>query len=319
MRKPTLKCHRSSHGLCEIDRAFGEHHRGLSTQTFVTKQNTMQRAEPIPEPIDPYLSDNDDPRSKTTRKKFDRDPVANWMRVMTFLNEHTLEPNQNFLHPSSRYEPSVRGVGEADFSIAVVGNGGIEESSLRNRTLARPDITFPLGIFKECTVTTNVSCPRVKVINDPDLQAWDVSKAPLLKADVVLLAFDELLRCDVSLIQSLCARHGSLLVLVRTGAYSSIKARMRQGLPRHVAFSALKKDTQAMLKKEGVDIPCFHIDNDKWEDTLFEYHDGKARTKARRSRLMYDEGKLMRFVARAAFSRYPSKGPAARTLRKLVR
>ena len=292
----------------------------LSTQTFVTKQNTMRRAEPIPEPIDPYLSDNDDSRSKITRKKFDRDPVANWSRVMTFLKSHTLEPNR-VLHPSHRSEPSALGIDRADFAVAVVGNGCFHESQLCNRMLGHlddhPEAVSVDGLKGDNPIAlADAKCPRFKVISTPSLKLWETFRTSLVRADVIVLAFSDRLPEYVLSLRSWCARHGNLLILVRSATRQSVKVLMKlHHLTQDEAFRKLEEHTHSMLRQHDLQMPVFHIDCQNWEHVLKD-HDA---VKDDSSSLLYEEGKLLRFIARAAFSRVPSKGSPSEVLRALVR
>ena len=117
--------------------------------------------------------------------------------------------------------------------------------------------------------------------------------------------------------QSWCHKRAKPFAVVRTKAHDSVKTLMKMhNVDQRTAFRMLKQATYDDLERNGIEgVKLFLVDNYKWEKAILAYNKGDHNNAV----TPYDEGKLMKFVAKASLARYSLAKSASEFLGELCK
>lgn len=290
-------------------------------------KTSMQRACPIPDPQPHSDSDHDDLSDKGPVSRFF---IKCWRGLVKFFRKHKPNPNQS---PQSIMEAAKRlyGITLYDLVGAIVGGSGPGKSSLTNRLCNSPDVSphaAPIGVV-ECTtepsVYFNADCPRFKIMDNPGINTPDqgtdfdryAEKHVIEIADFYLAVMSDRVFDFFPAFQAWCQKRAKPFAVVRTMTHKSVKTLIKlHRVDQVTAFKMLKQATYDDLQRNGIQgVKLFLVDNELWEDAILAYNEGDHSNAV----TPYDEGKLMKFVAKASLARYSLAGSASEFLGELFR
>ncbi|CAL8461529.1 g1060 [Coccomyxa elongata] len=214
---------------------------------------------------------------------------------------------------------------------AIIGVSGDGKSTLTNRLCNTPDVSpdaAPIGVV-ECTtepsVYFNAECPRFKIMDNPGIGTRDqgvdfdkyAEKHVIEVADFYLAVMSDRVLDFFPAFQSWCHKRAKPFAVVRTKAHDSVKTLMKMhNVDQRTAFRMLKQATYDDLERNGIEgVKLFLVDNYKWEKAILAYNKGDHSNAV----TPYDEGKLMKFVAKASLARYSLAKSASEFLGELCK
>ena len=275
----------------------------------------MQKASPIPDttPQSGHESDSDLQHLNV----FARTWLRCWRKIKRFFNKR--KPNRN-KSPQDIMDAAKQrfGIDIYDIVGSVVGSTGDGKSSLTNRLCNSTDkgaSAAPTDVV-ECTTEPSAyykdDCPRFKVLDNPGIGTRDqgidfdkyAEKHLLEVADFFLGVTGNRIHHFFPDFQAWCQKRGKPFAVVRTRAHNDVDTLMdTHDVDEKTAFRMLKSKMYDDLRKNGMDdVKLFLVDNKLWQKAIIALERGNYKQAGTR----YDEDKLIRFVARASFARYPA-------------
>ena len=205
------------------------------------------------------------------------------------------------------------------------------KSTLTNRLCNCTDVSphaAPIGVV-ECTTEPSVyydpACPRFKIMDNPGWGTCDqgvdfdkYAEKHLIEVAYFFLAVMSTRVLDFfPAFQSWCHKRAKPFAVVRTKAHDSVKTLMKMhNVDQRTAFRMLKQATYDDLERNGIEgVKLFLVDNYKWEKAILAYNKGDHNNAV----TPYDEGKLMKFVAKASLARYSLAKSASEFLGELCK
>ncbi|BDA45248.1 hypothetical protein COCOBI_07-0350 [Coccomyxa sp. Obi] len=185
------------------------------------------------------------------------------------------------------------------------------------------------GIFVydlvEPSVYYDPACPRFKIMDNPGWGTRDqgvdfdkyAEKHLIEVADFFLAVMSTRVLDFFPAFQAGCHKRGKPFAVVRTKTHESVKTLMKMNRVDEItAFRMLKQATYDELQRNGIhNVRLFLVENELWEEAILAYESGDYKNAV----TPYDEGKLVRFIAKASLARYSPAESACKFLGELFR
>lgn len=214
------------------------------------------------------------------------------------------------------------GISPFDIVGAELGFSGVGKSFLANNlfnaTRKGPGGRIaPVGV-DECTTESAVyfhpRAEHVKILDVPGLATLKQGSAigPFAErnclevADYVILVYSKRLFALTIALKDWCIAKRKPFVIVRTHTEDAVQETAQDNdVSMRRAFKIYKAQSRRVLRQNGIsDSHLFLIDNKRWEAAIDAFNSGDHANAI----LPYDEGKLLRFIAKAGLARYSVTG-----------
>lgn len=290
----------------------------------------MQQVSPIPDPHPHSDTEIDTDSDLENTAAFSRFFIKCWRSIVRFFSRRKPNPNKS---PQEIMDAVRRrfGIFVYDLVGAIIGVSGDGKSTLTNRLCNCTDVSphaAPIGVV-ECTTEPSVyydpACPRFKIMDNPGWGTRDqgvdfdkyAEKHLIEVADFFLAVMSTRVLNFFPAFQAWCHKRGKPFAVVRTKTHESVKTLMKMNrVDQITAFRMLKQATYDELQRNGIhDVRLFLVENELWEEAILAYENGDYENAI----TPYDEGKLMRFIAKASLARYSPTESASKFLGELFR
>lgn len=289
----------------------------------------MQGATPIDTPIDAPPHNE----SRTQTSGFARGWLWFWSEVAYFFGKR--RPDRRMRAPQDVLDEAKRKFDISPFDIVggELGFTGVGKSFLTNNIFNATRKTpggriAPVGV-DECTTKPAVyfhpRAKHVKILDVPGMGTLKQGSAigPFVErnclevVDYVILVYSNRLSELTIALRDWCIAKDKPFVIVRTHTDSAVHEIAEEyEVSMRRAFKFYKAQSRRVLQQNGIsDGHLFLIDNKKWEAAINAFNRGDHANAV----LPYDEGKLLRFIAKTGLARYSATGTLTRAFRDLFK